>query len=152
VLALMHVITVAPLLAVFLGSVVVVVGWPTGLRPFWPVPDLSLSEAVLTRDAGEIVRLIERVGVNPNRPWPIRYGLAGAITEATPLEAAVLARRADLVRLLVRHGAVVPEGQGRMALICRGVAVSAPDIVALLLAMGDRTDPRDRCPSIEAAP
>ena len=134
-------------LAAFLGSLAIVAGWAAGAAPFWDVPTLTLSEAVATRDAGEVTRLIEREHADPNRAWPIRAGLLDEIRSATPLEAAVLARREEMAGLLLRLGAAVPAGPAREALICLGVRSRADDVVTLLLDTGDRSDPRRGCPA-----
>lgn len=135
----------APPLVAFAGSITVAVGWVAGAQPFWGLQELTLSEAVATRDAGEVTRLVERERIDPNRSWPVRPGLLDGVTAATPLEAAVLARRAEMAGLLLRLGAVVPDGRSRTALICLGVGASAGDVVALLLESGDRSDPRASC-------
>ena len=137
----------APPLVGFVGSLAIAAGWAAGVRPFWTVPELTLSEAVATRDAGEVTRLIERERMDPNRAWPVRGGLLGEARVATPLEAAVLTRRADMADLLLRLGAVVPDGAPRAALICVGVRASADEVVTLLLGSGDRSDPRGTCPA-----
>jgi hypothetical protein len=137
----------APPLVALAGSIVLAGGWLAGAQPFWRVPELTLSEAVATRDAGEVTRLVERERIDPNRSWPIRHGLLDDVSTATPLEAAVLARRADMAELLLRLGAVVPDGAPRDALICLAVRASAGDVVALLLESGDRSDPRASCQS-----
>jgi hypothetical protein len=138
-------VAAAPPLVAFVGSIAVAGGWVAGARPFWPVPELTLSEAVATRDAGEVTRLVERERVDPNRAWPVRGGLLGDVTSATPLEAAVLTRREEMARLLLRLGAAVPQGAPRAALICLGVRSAAADVIALLLESGDRSDPRAAC-------
>lgn len=138
-------VAAAPPLVAFVGSIVIAGGWAAGARPFWQVPELTLSEAVATRDAGEVTRLVERERVDPNRAWPVRGGLLGDVTSATPLEAAVLTRREEMARLLLRLGAAVPPGAPRAALICLGVRSAAADVIALLLDSGDRSDPRAAC-------
>ena len=139
----------APPLATVVGSLVIAFGWLAGGQPFWSVTDLTLAEAVATRDAGEVTRLIEREHVDPNRAWPVRAGLLGDVRTATPLEAAVLARRAEMASLLLRLGAAVPDGTPRSALICLAVSAAAPDVATVLLETGDRSDPRDECPGPE---
>jgi hypothetical protein len=76
----------------------------------WPPDDVTLSEAVATRNNAEAIRLIER-GANPNQPSPVRDGLltSGYAITITPIEAAVGAQRADSVRTLLVNGAVVDE-------------------------------------------
>lgn len=137
---------VAPLLLTFLASAWIVLGWAVGASPFWPDPRMTLSEAAGIGNAGEMVRLITMEHQDPNRAWPIRAGILGAAQTATPLEAAVAIRRIELIPVLLRHGAVVPErGAARAALICRAVAAAAPDIVEMLVNMGDASDPRAGC-------
>jgi hypothetical protein len=129
-------------------SVAVVAAWLVGADLFWPLPDVTLSEAVVTRDYAEIVRLIGS-GADANRPSHVRADmLNGAEHTMTPLEAAVGTGVIELVQLLLRHGASVPGGADRDALICEAVRVDAPDIAELLVATGDGSDPRGRCPAI----
>ena len=139
---------VAPLLLTFLASAWIVLGWAAGASPFWPDPQMTLSEAAGIGNAGEVARLITVERQDPNRAWSVREGILGSAQTATPLEAAVAIRRIELIPVLLRHGAVVPEsGAARAALICRAVAAAAPDIVEMLLNMGDGSDPRAACPA-----
>ena len=147
----MQLLAVSPLLVLFAGTLVVVGGWMVGATPFWPVTNLTLSEAVVTRDAGEVVRLIERERVDPNRSWPVRADLLET-SPITPVEAAVAMRRGEMVILLLRHGAVLPEGPERDALICQAVRAGEDDVVGLLLQTGNGSDPRGRCASAPSAP
>ena len=138
---------VTPLLVVFLGSAWAVVGWLAGTSPLWPDPHMTLSEAAGLGNAGEVVRLITLERKDPNSAWPVREGILGAAQDETPLEAAVAGRRHDVIPVLLRYGVVVPEhGAARTRLICRAVDARAPDIVEMLVNMGDRSDPRDGCP------
>jgi len=137
-----------PQLVAMTLAAVVVVGWVAGRHPFWPVPDVTLSEAVVTHDYGEIVRLIEN-GADPNQPARVRPDMLNSNQDIlTPLEAAVSTRAVGLVELLLRHGASARSGQGRVALICDAIRFDAPDIVDLLLTTEDRSDPRGECPAI----
>jgi len=109
-------------------------------------PQMTLSEAAGISNAGEVVCLITVERKDPNRAWPVREGILGPAQTATPLEAAVAIRRIELIPVLLRYGAVVPEsGAARTALICRAVSATAPDIVEMLLKMGDGSDPRPTC-------
>jgi len=76
----------------------------------WPPDDVTLSEAVATRNNAEAVRLIES-GANPNQPSRVRDGLltSGYPITIRPIEAAVGAQRADSVRTLLANGAAVDE-------------------------------------------
>ena len=139
-------IAVAPTLIAFAAAVWSVAGWASGAGPFWPQPTLTLSEAAGLNNAGEVVRLITVEGQDPNRAWPVRDGILGDAKRVTPMEAAISIRRIELIRILMREGAIIPEhGVERAALICRAVAAGDGEIVDLLLATGDRSDPRATC-------
>jgi hypothetical protein len=81
----------------------------------WPPDDVTLSEAVATRNNAEAVRLIEG-GANPNQPSRVRDGLLTSDYAVTikPIEAAVGAQRADSVRTLLAHGASVDQEELRV--------------------------------------
>jgi hypothetical protein len=87
--------------------------WTAGLLAgdgLWRPDDVTLSEAVATRNNAEAVRLIES-GANPNQPSRVRDGLltGGYAVTIKPIEAAVGARRADSVRTLLANGAAVDQ-------------------------------------------
>lgn len=137
---------VAPLLLTFLASVWIVVGWAAGAAPFWPDPQLTLSEAAGLGNAGEVVRLITLERKDPNRSWPVREGILGSARAATPLEAALASRHVALIPALLRHGAVVPaSGAARAWLRCLAVDAGAPEVVEMLTNTGDPSDPRSPC-------
>jgi hypothetical protein len=123
---------VAPLLVPLCLAAYVVAGWVSGRAPFWTTPDLTLSEAVIVRDAAESLRLI-RAGRDPNRAWQVRADLSetGRDEVMTPLEAAVQIRRLEIVHLLFEHGAAVTSA-GRAALIERAQHVGGPDVAEYL--------------------
>jgi hypothetical protein len=74
-------------------------------NPFWRWEPLNLSEAAALRDAGEVARLIE-AGGDPNASYEVRAGiLFPTARTVTPLEAAQLARRQEIVDLLRSEGA-----------------------------------------------
>jgi hypothetical protein len=139
------VLVVAPLAMAFGLSLIVIAGWAVGVHPFWPEPEVTLSEAAATRDAGELYRLLVYERRDPNRTWPVRAGmLADAEQQVMPLDVAVASGRPEIVRILLEHGAR-PDAAGRAALICRAATVGQPEVVDLLLATGDRSDPRAAC-------
>lgn len=123
---------VVPLLVPVCLAAYVAAGWVSGHVPFWTVPDLTLSEAVLVRDGAESLRLI-RNGRDPNRAWPVRADLSetGRDDVMTPLEAAVAIRRVELVRLLLAQGAVVTSAE-RSALIDRAQRGGGRDVAEYL--------------------
>ena len=83
----------------------------------WPPDTVTLSEAVATRNNGEAVRLMD-LGADPNRPTRVRAGLLtnGYAVTIKPIEAAVGAQRADALRTLLAHGALVDHAERRMLL------------------------------------
>jgi hypothetical protein len=74
----------------------------------WPPDEVTLAEAIATRNNAEALRLITR-GADPNRPSRVRDGLLtnGYDVVVTPVVAAVGAPRADSLRLLLANGAVI---------------------------------------------
>jgi hypothetical protein len=93
------------LAAVAVSAVVVVSAATGGTPPFWRGGPLTLSEAAALRDQGEVTRLILS-GADPNAVYAMRPGVLAA-SSLTPLEAAVGARRAEIVELLMVRGASV---------------------------------------------
>ena len=76
----------------------------------WPPDEVTLSEAVATRNNAEAVRLIEK-GANPNQPGYVRDGLLtnGYAVTVKPIEAAVGAQRGDSLRMLLDNGASIDQ-------------------------------------------
>lgn len=70
----------------------------------WPPDTVNLSEAVLARNSGEVVRLID-AGEAPGRRVPVRASLVsgGESIPLTGLEAAVWVRDATIVQLLLAN-------------------------------------------------
>ena len=92
-------------------------GWAIGdVRGagLWPPDDVTLSEAIATRNSAEALRLVA-LGANPNEPSRVRDGMLTYGYDATmrPIEAAVGSQREDLVRLLLDHGAIVDAALAR---------------------------------------
>ena len=140
------IVAVAPLVAAFGLAAIVVGGWVVGVHPFWPTPEVTLSEAAATRDAGELYRLLVYEGHDPNRPWRVRAGMLSSVeAQVTPLEAAVATGRPEIVGLLLEHGASVGDAAVRTALICRAATVGDTSVLEVLLATGDGSDPRTTC-------
>ena len=86
--------------------------------PLWPPDDVTLSEAIATRNTGEALRLIAQ-GADPNAASRVRDGLLvdGRDVVVTPVEAAVGAQRADALRQLLSYGARIDDRE-RLVLRC----------------------------------
>ena len=92
--------------------------WTVGLAAgggLWPSDDVTLAEAVATRNNAEALRLIQQ-GADPNRPARVRDGLLtnGYAIDVLPVEAAVAAQRADTLRMLLANGAIVDDRELRV--------------------------------------
>ena len=88
------------------------------VAPLWPPDDVTLPEAIATRNNGEALRLIAS-GSDPNAAARVRDGLLvnGRDVIVTPVEAAVGAQRADSLRQLLSYGAVIDDRE-RLVLRC----------------------------------
>jgi len=117
-----------PLAALAINVAILVPGAGGGTPPFWRGGSLTLSEAAALHE-GELVRLIA-AGTDPNARYPLRPGVL-AVTPLTPLEAAVGARRAEMVELLMLHGATMDSGNWTR-LRCFAIETGAPDVVAMV--------------------
>ena len=94
-----------------------IVGAPLGAG-LWPPDEVTLSEAIATRNNAEALRLI-RLGADPNHSSRVRAGLLTSdyAVDVTPVEAAVGAQRVDALRMLVANGAKI-DGQQMRVLRC----------------------------------
>jgi hypothetical protein len=124
------------LAAVAVSAAIVIMAITNDAPPFWHGGPVTLSEAAALHDQGELVRLIAS-GNDPNAVYPLRADVL-AVRALTPLEAAVGARRPEMVELLVRHGAMVDPTAWRR-LHCFAMASGAADVVQML----DRFRPAD---------
>lgn len=78
-----------------------------GVFPFEPAGQMTLPEAAALESEADIVRLL-RAGAGPNTPaWVRRTRIRAVHAELTPLEAAMTARHASVMTLLVDNGAVL---------------------------------------------
>jgi hypothetical protein len=120
---------IPPVAAVAVSAMIVMSGVAGGTPPFWRGGALTLSEAAALRDQGEVTRLTAS-GEDPNGVYALRRGVLAA-SALTPLEAAVGARRAEMVELLMLRGATVDETTWRR-LHCFALATRAADVVEML--------------------
>ena len=110
-----------------IATAAMLLGLPFGVDPLWQVEPLTLPEAAALHDNGEVVRLID-LGEDPNRAGPVRPNLLRNDAQVvTPLEAAVGAERADIVELLLEHGAVMDAAMWTR-LMCFAEVVDAGDV------------------------
>jgi hypothetical protein len=134
---------IPPLIAVgFCGAVLgaAVCGYtPT----FWQGGPLTLAEAAALRDQGEVARLIE-AGADPNEEYALRPDVL-ATNRATPLEAAVYARRAEIVHLLMHEGATMDERSWRH-LHCVAAEIGEGDVIEAVDAYRPATAATVSCP------
>ena len=113
------------------ATAALLVGLPFGYDPLWAVEPLTLPEAAALHDNGEAVRLMMN-GADPNTPGLVRANFARSTPAVlTPLEAAVAIRRADMVQLLLEHGARL-DAPTWTRLFCFAKVVDAGDVSALL--------------------
>jgi hypothetical protein len=97
----------------------------------------TISEAAALGHAARALELIA-AGQNPNDPFPIRPGILGANRlELRPVEAAILGRNPELMRLLQRAGATQPD-HGRIVCLARTrLPEILPDLAAEPTGTGD---------------
>jgi hypothetical protein len=85
--------------------VVLAVASAAGLAPTAGDYQLTLAEAAALHDIAEIVRLV-RTGADPRQPAPVRAGiLREQRMVVTPMTAAILERRVDVIAVLADVGA-----------------------------------------------
>ena len=94
-----------------------------GPNPYWTQQPVNMSEAAALRDAATVVNLI-RHGADPREPHPVRAGaLFDHAVTMTPLEAAVAARRPEVVDVIL--SVRPPDAAGWTGAAC--LARSVPD-------------------------
>ncbi|HEY6361640.1 MAG TPA: hypothetical protein VIX63_11080, partial [Vicinamibacterales bacterium] len=98
----------APLLAIAipggalaLASLVLLVAAAVHQGPLWSDRPINVSEAAAMRDRATMIRLIDE-GSDPTKAYPVPPGIVSArLRYLTPLEAAIAARRSEVVDLLL---------------------------------------------------
>jgi hypothetical protein len=101
----------------------------------WPADEVTLPEAVATRNYGEVARLIGS-GANPNRDDTVRAELLDTDTgRLTPIEAAVSIHDPTMVRLLLASG-TLPDAATLARLQCLNEERPNTAIEELLRALG----------------
>ena len=123
-------------LCVVIPALVAVVASAGAAFQVWQGGPLTVSEAAALRDQGEVTRLIAS-GADPNATYPLRPGVLAA-SSLTPLDAAVGARRQEMVDLLIVRGARLDAPAWRR-LHCFALNTGAADVIDML----DRYKPAD---------
>ncbi len=118
-LSLLPALAVAlPAVVAFIALGVFVASEAGGAQPFAVPPGSNVAEAVAWGDAGQALAFIMS-GQDPNRRWPIRQDLLDSrgVVHVTAIQAAILARRPEIVGLMLRQGArpETPEGLACLA-------------------------------------
>ena len=122
-----------PATAWIAAGTIVLVATLFGYRALAAPADLTMSEAAVLRDEAELLRQM-RHGVAPDMQYTIRRGMLSEQDYImTPLEAAIAARHAEVVQLLVDNGAKLTDAN-LPRLICLARLSEATDIAALLQA------------------
>jgi hypothetical protein len=102
-----------------------------GHTPFSLGPARNLAEAAALGHASEVLRLLS-AGEDPNRVSLVRKEvISSVITKVTPLEAGIWSRRAQLVELFDRQGAIVGD-EARHHLACLATDIGVEEIVEYL--------------------
>jgi ABC-type uncharacterized transport system auxiliary subunit len=119
-----------PGVIVALGSLGLGLMTVAGVNPFWSEPVVNISEAAALRDSATVLRLIRR-GEDFAAPHSVRAGVLfdRAIT-LTPVEAAVAARRAEVVEALLSSQRL--EAAAWQRAFCVAAAVPDEDIRAVV--------------------
>lgn len=117
-----HGLIAAPPLLLALGNAVLLCLMAAGRDPLWNAGPVNLSEAVALTDSAEVARLIAS-GSDPHKRYSIRPGLvpesyalgpaARGGLDLTPMEAAVAARRSEIVDLLLDEGVLLTSDEWR---------------------------------------
>ncbi len=106
-----------PPLALGVATVLVLALAIPGRDPVWSVSEMTISESAALADRGAVVRMIS-AGLDPNSRYPVRSEvLASSTLVMTPIEAAALNRRVEMVQLLLEHGATLRDTE-RHRLMC----------------------------------
>ena len=92
---------------------------------------VNIAEAAGDGNAAEVVRRL-RLGEDPHRVYPVRpHIIQPPVTMTTAVEAAVWAKRVELMDLLDREG-VILGGRTREELVCLAGDIGAADVAAYL--------------------
>jgi hypothetical protein len=118
--------------AAALVSLVMLVMAARGSHPVWRHQDVNMSEAAALHDAATVIRLI-RAGEDPRTPRRIQSGMLFEREVAlTPLEAAIAARRPEVVDVLLSEMPGGLDADAWSRAVCLAGAVKAHDVERVL--------------------
>ena len=102
-----------------------------GAHPMWQQQPVNMSEAAALQDSATVLRMLRR-GESLRAVRPVRAGvLSPATVMVTPLEAAIAARRAEVVEILMWSAeGVDPETWTRLR--CLAASASDEDVARVL--------------------
>jgi hypothetical protein len=114
--------------AIEIGTLVLAM---TGDHPRWRTQTVNVSEAAAIRDFAEVARLVEG-GESPSERRVVRAGIINRQAHLlTPLEAAAIAGRDEIVTYLLDQGAQ-PSPDEWLRLRCHAEASDAEELGAIL--------------------
>ena len=133
--------------------VLLALGWLTTLalaltweHPIWRVQPQNLAEAAAFRDGGAIMRRVS-AGENPATAADVRAGfISDTPTRVTPLEAAVRARRPEIVRLLLDDLGTRPDAASWSRAWCTTEDGETRTLLASYRPAGATSDCREESP------
>jgi hypothetical protein len=110
----------------------------SGRTPFSYGPPVNIAEAAGLGAGGEVLRML-REGQNPHVVLPIRPEIiSSTVTRATAVEAAMWSRKAQLVELVDREGALADPEERRHA-FCLARDLGVDEIIVYLEKTGAPT-------------
>jgi hypothetical protein len=130
-IALFEMALAVPPLAWIAAATLILIAAFFGYRALAAPADLTMSEAAVLRDEAELLRQIGH-GASPDIEYMIRRGMLSEQDYIlTPLEAAIAARHAEVVQLLVDNGTKLTDAN-LPRLVCLARFNETPDIAAFL--------------------
>ena len=123
-----------PALVLAAATLVLSVLGLSGANPLWPHTEVTFAEAAALRDKATVMRLLDE-GSDPDRRYHIRAGaLGGDGLDLTPMEAAILENRDEIVALLLERGSAAARAEHLCGWLRQAVERRSDAIVPMLRA------------------
>jgi hypothetical protein len=120
----------APPVVLLTMALVVLISGALGHHPLWPDSRPTISEAIILRDLGALSQALE-ARPDLQRRYPVRPGMVtDKALELTPFEAALAARRDDVVGFLAQRN-ITPSTGERQRLRCLAAQQGAVEVLRL---------------------